>query len=192
MARLLDAVGPESLAVLDHDAYYYDLSHLTVAERAGQNFDHPDSLETSLLCTHLDELKAGRAIQKPIYDFTTHARTGETVRIEPRPVVLVEGILVLAEPELVDRLDLRVFVRADDDIRLVRRIRRDIAERGRSVENVLSQYERTVRPMYQKFVAPSMRHADVIVPRGGHNQPAIDVLIGYLKGVAEGHATPAG
>lgn len=181
MDRVLEAVGRENVSVLDHDAYYRDLSDLSLVERAAQNFDHPDSLETELLCRHLDALRDGRAIEKPVYDFTTHSRSNRTVTIEPKSVVLVEGILVLADKHLTERLDLRVFVRADDDIRLVRRIRRDISERGRSIESVLTQYESTVRPMYMKFVQPSMRNADLIIPRGGHNQAAIDVLIGYLR-----------
>lgn len=190
MERVLDAVGRDNVAVLDHDAYYRDLAHLSLVERAAQNFDHPDSLETELLCDHLDALREGQSIEKPVYDFTTHSRATESLTIAPRPVVLVEGILVLADPDLVKRLDLRVFVRADDDIRLVRRIRRDLAERGRSIESVLTQYESTVRPMYMKYVQPSMRHADLIVPRGGHNQAAIDVLIGYLKSLQPEHSTP--
>lgn len=190
MERVLDAVGRDNVAVLDHDAYYRDLAHLSLIERAAQNFDHPDSLETELLCDHLDALREGQSIEKPVYDFTTHSRATESLTIAPRPVVLVEGILVLADPDLVKRLDLRVFVRADDDIRLVRRIRRDLAERGRSIESVLTQYESTVRPMYMKYVQPSMRHADLIVPRGGHNQAAIDVLIGYLKSLQPEHSTP--
>ncbi|NNE71578.1 MAG: uridine kinase [Rhodothermales bacterium] len=187
MDRVLEAVGRDNVAVLDHDAYYRDLAHLTLVERAAQNFDHPESLETELLCEHLDSLRAGRTIQKPVYNFTTHSRADESVTVEPRPVVMVEGILVLADPDLVERLDLRVFVRADDDIRLVRRIRRDISERGRSIESVLTQYESTVRPMYMRFVQPSMRQADLIVPRGGHNHAAIDVLIGYLKSLLAEH-----
>lgn len=190
MERVLDAVGRDNVAVLDHDAYYRDLAQLSLVERAAQNFDHPDSLETELLCDHLDALRAGESIEKPVYDFTTHSRAIQSLTIAPRPVVLVEGILVLADPDLVKRLDLRVFVRADDDIRLVRRIRRDLAERGRSIESVLTQYESTVRPMYMKYVQPSMRHADLIVPRGGHNQAAIDVLIGYLKSLQPEHSTP--
>lgn len=190
MDRVLDAVGRDNVAVLDHDAYYRDLAHLSLVQRAAQNFDHPDSLETELLCDHLDALRVGESIEKPVYDFTTHSRATESLTIAPRPVVLVEGILVLADPDLVKRLDLRVFVRADDDIRLVRRIRRDLAERGRSIESVLTQYESTVRPMYMKYVQPSMRHADLIVPRGGHNQAAIDVLIGYLKSLQPERSTP--
>ncbi|MFT4604197.1 MAG: uridine kinase [Rhodothermales bacterium] len=181
MERVLEAVGRDNVSVLDHDAYYRDLSDLSLVERAAQNFDHPDSLETELLCRHLDALRDGRTIEKPVYDFTTHSRSDRTVTIEPKAVVLVEGILVLADKHLTERLDLRVFVKADDDIRLVRRIRRDISERGRSIESVLTQYETTVRPMYIKFVQPSMANADLIVPRGGHNQAAIDVLIGYLR-----------
>jgi uridine kinase len=181
MRRILDEVSESLVAVLDHDAYYRDFPGLTLEERTRQNFDHPRALETELLCAHLDALKEGKAIQKPVYDFGTHSRRPETVLVEPRPVVIVEGILVLADPDLVSRLDLCVFVRADDDIRLVRRIRRDVEERGRSVESVLTQYENTVRPMYLAFVEPSIRNAHVIIPRGGHNHMAIEVLVGFLR-----------
>ncbi len=179
--RVVAGCGADCVAILDHDAYYKNLSDLPLEERIAQNFDHPDALETSLLCQHLDRLKAGETIQKPVYDFTLHLRTDRTQPVEVRPVIIVEGILVLAYPELVDRLDLKIFVHADDDIRLSRRIRRDIVERGRSIDAVLTQYEHTVRPMYLEFVEPSIRNADIIVPRGGHNRLAIEVLVGHLK-----------
>jgi uridine kinase len=181
MRRVIEAVGAFNVAVLDHDRYYFDLKHLSAEERAKVNFDHPSSLETTLLCRHLDELIAGRAIEKPIYDFSRHTRTEETERVEPRPLIIVEGILVLAEPELVRRMDLRVFVDADDDIRLSRRIRRDIEERGRTLDSVLVQYETTVRPMHLAFVAPSRHEADLVIPRGGYNEIAIGVLASHLR-----------
>lgn len=181
MRRVIEAVGADNVSVLDHDRYYYDLRHLSVEERAQVNFDHPSSLETPLLCRHVDELLAGRAVEKPIYDFARHTRTSETERVEPRPLLIVEGILVLAEPDLVRRMDLRVFVDADDDIRLARRIRRDIGERGRTLESVLMQYETTVRPMHLAFVAPSRQAADLVIPRGGFNEIAISVLASHLQ-----------
>ncbi len=186
LQRILDRLGPGRVAILDHDRYYFDLAHLSQEERALVNFDHPASLETTLLCHHIDDLLEGRAVDKPVYDFTTHRRTERVERVEPRSLVVVEGILVLAEPELVRRMDLRVFVDADDDIRLARRIRRDVAERGRSVDSVLDQYEATVRPMHLQFVAPTRRIADLILPRGGHNEVAVAVLTTYLEGVLEG------
>jgi uridine kinase len=183
LERILERVGPERVAILDHDRYYFDLAHLSQEERARVNFDHPASLETTLLCRHIDDLLAGRAAQKPVYDFTTHRRTDRVEVVEPKPLIVVEGILVLAEPELVRRMDLRVYVDADDDVRLARRIRRDVAERGRSVESVLDQYEATVRPMHLEFVAPTRGKADIIIPRGGHNEVAVAVLTTYLEGV---------
>lgn len=183
LQRILERLGSDRVAILDHDRYYFDLAHLTQEERALVNFDHPASLETTLLCNHVDELVEGRSVEKPVYDFTTHRRTDQVERVDPHSLVVVEGILVLAEPELVRRMDLRVFVDADDDIRLARRIRRDVAERGRSVDSVLDQYEATVRPMHLQFVAPTRRIADLIVPRGGHNEVAVAVLTTYLEGV---------
>lgn len=185
LQRILDRLGAERVAILDHDRYYFDLAHLSQEERAKVNFDHPASLETTLLCRHVDELLEGRAVDKPVYDFTTHRRTERVERVEPRSLIVIEGILVLAEPELVRRMDLRVFVDADDDIRLARRIRRDVAERGRSVDSVLDQYEATVRPMHLQFVAPTRRIADLILPRGGHNEVAVAVLTTYLEGVLD-------
>ena len=185
LRRILDAFGREHIAVLDHDAYYRDLSHLPLEARARFNFDHPDALETELMRAHLDELLAGQVIEKPVYDFTTHNRSAETVLIRPRPVVIIEGILVLAEPLLRERMDIKLFVDADDDVRLIRRIRRDLIERGRTIESVLDQYERTVRPMHLEFVEPSKRQADVIIPRGGQNVVAIEMVLARIASLLQ-------
>jgi uridine kinase len=181
LRRIVEAFGPERIAMLDHDAYYRDLAHLSQEIRAGFNFDHPDALETELMVEHLDALLRGETIQKPTYDFVHHSRRDQTVEVAPRPVVIIEGILVLAEAALVERMDIKIFVDTDDDIRLVRRIRRDIEERGRSIHAVLDQYERTVRPMYLEFVEPSKRRADVIIPRGGHNRVGIEMLLARIQ-----------
>ena len=181
LRRIVEAFGPARIAMLDHDAYYRDLAHLSLEIRTGFNFDHPDALETELMVSQLDALLAGETIRKPTYDFVNHSRRAETVEVAPRPVMIVEGILVLAEPDLVRRMDIKIFVDTDDDIRLVRRIRRDIEERGRSIHAVLDQYEQTVRPMYIEFVEPSKRRADVILPRGGHNRVGIDMIMSRIQ-----------
>ena len=181
MRRVLDAFGPRRIALLDHDAYYRDLAHLPAEARARFNFDHPDALETGLMVEHLDRLLGGHAIEKPTYDFTTHGRRDETERIEPRPVIIVEGILVLAEPELRERMDIKLYVDAPADVRLMRRITRDLHERGRSIEAVLAQYQHSVRPMHLEFVEPSKRCADLIIPRGGQNQVAIDMVLARIQ-----------
>lgn len=179
--QILEQLGPSRIALLDHDAYYLDQSHLDRDQRARVNYDHPASLDTDLMVQHLDELLAGNPIQKPVFDFTDHTRSEETVQVDPRPVVMVEGILVLAEPSLRVRMDIKLYVDADDDIRLMRRIERDMNERGRSLESVMAQYKRTVRPMHLEFVEPSKRHADVIIPRGGKNQVAIDMVLARVQ-----------
>ncbi|NNF57768.1 MAG: uridine kinase [Rhodothermaceae bacterium] len=178
---ILERFGPDHIALLDHDAYYRDLSHLPLEDRARFNFDHPGALETGLMVHQLDDLLAGAPIDKPTYDFTEHRRREETVQVPPRPVVMVEGILVLAEPELRARMDIKLYVDAAADVRLMRRIERDIADRGRTLESVLAQYRRTVRPMHLEFVEPSKRHADVIIPRGGKNQVAIDMVLARVQ-----------
>mgnify|MGYP001192683331 FL=1 len=178
---ILEAVRPGRLAFLAQDSYYRDVAWANEAELLAHNFDHPDALDTPLLVAHLRELKAGRAVEVPVYDFVHHRRTGETVRVEPRPVVLVEGILLLAEPAIRSLLELKIFVDTDADVRLVRRLRRDMAERGRSVGDVLRQYEATVRPMHLEFVEPSKRWADVIVPEGGENRVAMEMVAARLK-----------
>ncbi len=178
-----EGVAPSTVAILHHDAYYRSFDHLDAEERAAVNFDHPDALETSLMVEHVDRLSAGEAVEMPVYDFHAHTRTERTVRVEPARILIVDGILILSEPELRDRMDIRIFVDTDSDVRLVRRLRRDLLERGRSVTSVLDQYERTVRPMHLEFVEPSRRHADVIIPEGGHNSVAVDMLVTKLGAV---------
>lgn len=180
LQRVVERFGPARIAVLDHDSYYRDLGHLPLDVRKAFNFDHPDALETDLMRAHLDALLRGEVVQKPIYDFNDHTREPETQPIGPRPVIIVEGILVLAEPLLLERMDIKIYVDTDDDIRLMRRVRRDMEERGRSITSILDQYERTVRPMHLEFVEPSKRRADIIVPRGGHNQVAIDMIMARI------------
>ena len=178
--KLMSALPAGRCSVIDHDAYYRDLAHLPLAARAETNFDHPASLESSLLAEHLHALRAGRAVDIPIYDFVTHTRRAETRRVEPAALVIVEGILVFVEPEVRNLLDIKIFVDTDADIRLMRRIRRDLEQRGRSFASVRDQYYATVRPMHLEFVEPSKRWADLIVPEGGDNHVALDVLLGGL------------
>lgn len=179
--RVMETFGSRRIALLDHDAYYLNLAHLPPDERARFNFDHPNALETDLMVRHLDALLAGEAVEKPTYDFAKHSRRVETETVQPRPVIVVEGILVLAEPALRERMDIKLYVDAPDDVRLMRRIERDIYERGRTIESVLEQYRRTVRPMHLEFVEPSKRHADVIIPRGGHNEVAIGMVLSRIR-----------
>lgn len=186
--RLTEALPRGSVALLQHDSYYRDRADLSYEQRCELNFDHPDSLETPLMVEHLQQLRAGKAARVPIYDFTTHRRLPDTQRLEPGAVVVVEGILVLADPDLRAMLDIKVFVDTDADIRVFRRIRRDIEQRGRSFESVRKQYYSTVRPMHLQFVEPSKRWADIILPEGGRNQVALDLLVARLHTViaAEG------
>lgn len=169
-----------SVAFIDVDAYYRDFSHLTLDERRSVNWDHPDALDTELLVDQLNALAAGLAIAKPVYDFVHHLRSPETVSISPADVVVVDGILLFAEERLRNLCDVKVFVEADADVRLIRRIRRDMSARGRPLEEILSQYLSTVRPMHLQFVEPSKRYADVIVPRGGHNAVAVEMIVAKI------------
>jgi uridine kinase len=168
------------VALVQHDAYYSHRPDLTYEERTRVNYDHPSSLETSLLVEHLAGLRRGMAVERPVYDFAEHLRSAETVRVEPARVVLVEGILVLAEPELRSELDLKIFVDTDPDLRLARRLQRDIEERGRTVDSVISQYFATVRPMHIEFVQPSMRYADIIIPEG-FNPAAVATVVELIR-----------
>lgn len=186
--RLTESLPRGSVALLQHDSYYRDRADLTYEQRCELNFDHPDSLETSLMVEHLQQLRAGKSARVPIYDFTTHRRRTETVRLEPGAVVVVEGILVLADPDLRQMFDIKVFVDTDADIRVFRRIRRDIEQRGRSFESVRKQYYSTVRPMHLQFVEPSKRWADIILPEGGRNQVALDLLVAKLHTVIAAEA----
>jgi uridine kinase len=179
---IYDRVGSDRIEWISHDSYYRNFEGLTPEQRHNINFDHPDALETELLVRHLDVLGKGSAIEVPVYDFTTHSRKlQETQRVEPRKVVIVEGILVLAEAELRKRIDIKLFVDTPPDIRFVRRLMRDITSRGRSVESVIEQYVTTVRPMHEEFVEPSKRHADLIIPEGGENLVAIDAIIARVE-----------
>lgn len=181
VARILEAVGADRIAVLRHDAYYHDLSHLPMAQRRAVNFDHPHALDDELFAAHLDALVRGEAVEAPTYDYATYTRLPRTERVESRPVIVVEGILLFADPALRDRMDIKVYVDTEPDLRLIRRLRRDLTERDRSVESVLAQYEATVRPMHLEFVEPTKRWADVIIPRGGRNDVAIDMVTARVE-----------
>jgi uridine kinase len=178
---ILERVGADNIAFLPHDAYYKDLSNLPRAQRELINFDHPDSLETILLIKHLESLKRWRAVDIPIYDFTTHRRTENTQHIDAQPVILVEGILIFADADLRQLFDVKIFVDTPADIRFIRRLQRDIIERSRTVESVIRQYESSVRPMHQEFVEPSKHHADVIIPEGGLNTVAMDMVVARIE-----------
>jgi uridine kinase len=178
---LAEAVGPDSCVLIEQDCYYRDLTHLDAVARAAINFDHPDAIELPLLVRQVDLLLGGRAIDKPRYDFERHLRASETDRVEPRPVLILEGILVLVDAELRERMDLKLFVDTAADLRVMRRIRRDIEQRGRTFEQIRKQYYATVRPMHRAFVEPSKEHADVIIPEGGHNRVALELILGRVR-----------
>ena len=181
-ASIVEQIGPDRVALIPHDAYYRHRPELSYEERTRVNYDHPDSLETELLLSHMEGLAAGRPIRQPLYDFSLHLRRPETVTVEPRPVVLIEGILILVEPELREIMDLRVFVDTDPDVRVLRRAERDMRERGRSFDSVVNQYLTTVRPMHLRFVEPSKRNADVIIPEG-YNRDAVGALVSTIREV---------
>lgn len=181
VARAIFDSLPMNAAFIDMDAYYLDLSHLTYQQRCEVNFDHPDAFDTGLLIDHLIELRAGRPVQKPTYDFSRHTRAAATVEIQPREVVVVDGILLFAEPGLRDLFDIKVYVDVEDDVRFIRRLQRDVTERGRTVDDVIRQYLTTVRPMHLEFVEPSRRHADVIIPQGGHNRVGVEMLLARVR-----------
>ena len=178
---ILDAVGRDRIASLAQDSYYRDVDWQSDEDLLNYNFDHPQALDSELLVAHLRSLKAGEAIEVPVYDFVTHRRTAETVRVKAKPVILLEGILLFVEPQLRQLLDFKIFVDTDSDVRLIRRIRRDIRERGRTLEDVMRQYLETVRPMHLEFVEPSKRWADIIVPEGGENRVALGMVIARLE-----------
>ena len=178
---IVESLPTQHVTAIEHDAYYRDLRHLPYEERARINFDHPDSLDNDLFCAHLDELRAGRGVDRPQYDFATHLRDPRSVRLEPSPIVVVEGILVLALPAIRERLDVKLFVDTDPDIRLMRRVRRDIEQRGRTFAQIRQQYYESVRPMHLAFVEPSKRFADVIIPEGGQNRVARDMILSHLQ-----------
>ncbi len=178
--KLYNAFKDDSV-LITHDSYYKNHTELSLEERAGMNFDHPDSLETDLLIQHLKDLKAGKAIKQPQYDFTTHLRKDEHIDVKPVRAIIVEGILIFTEPKLRELMDLKIFVDTDTDVCLLRRIKRDVEKRGRTLSSVLDQYQNTVKPMYHEFVENSKRYADIIIPEGGHNDVANKVIMARIK-----------
>ncbi len=178
---ILERVGENHIAYLPHDAYYRDLGDLPYDQKAALNFDHPNSLETELMIEHIKALKKGQSVNIPVYDFSIHSRTKKTIKVDPHPVVVVEGILLFADKELRELLDIRIFVDTDPDIRFIRRLQRDITERGRTTEMVIQQYLSTVRPMHLEFVESSKRYANVIIPEGGLNHVAMDMVIARIE-----------
>ncbi len=178
--NLVDRFG-DKVCIVHHDNYYRAHDDLTYEERARLNYDEPEAFETEMMVEHLRLLKQGRSIHCPVYDFTVHNRSGETMLIEPRPVILVEGILIFAEPSLTELMDMKVFVDTDADVRLARRVLRDTEERGRTVRSVVDQWQATVKPMHEKYVEPSKKNADIIVPEGGRNKVALDLIIGHIQ-----------
>ena len=178
---IVDAVRAERVVLIEQDSYYRNLADMPLDERHQANFDHPDSIDSDMLVNHLIRLKQGLNVEMPLYDFVTHTRSERIEIIEPRPVVIIEGILIFAEPRVLDLLDVRVFVDTPDDIRLMRRLRRDINERGRTFERTMEQYERTIRPMHFEFVEPSKRHADIIIPEGAQTGVSVEFLCGLVR-----------
>jgi uridine kinase len=184
--RIAVSVGIEHVVVLEHDRYYRDRADLRLEERAALNYDHPDALETDLMVSHLAALRRGDAVELPIYDFARYARGAATQTVTPRRVIIVEGILILTDAALRELMDIKLFVDTDSDTRFIRRLRRDVADRGRSMESVIEQYLTTVKPMHLEFVEPSKRYADLIIPVGGHNTVAIDMMLGLIRGLTSG------
>jgi uridine kinase len=183
---VLGAVGASQIAYLPHDAYYRDMGHLTFEDRSRLNYDHPESLETELMVQHVQQLLGGRPVQTPVYDFMNHRRTAATNLVEPAPIILLDGILIFTHRELRDLMDIKIFVDTDADVRFIRRMQRDMEERGRSLESIVTQYLETVRLMHLEFVEPSKRYADVIIPHGGLNRVAMDMVVSRLMALLQG------
>lgn len=181
--RIMESVGDDAVTRLEHDRYYHDHGELRLEERAALNYDHPDSLDTELLVAHLKALRAGQGVEVPVYDFARYSRRAVTEPVTPRRAIIVEGILIFTDAALREQMDVKVFVDTDADTRFIRRLRRDVAERGRTMDSVIDQYLATVKPMHLEFVEPSKRYADVIIPQGGHNVVAIDMLLTLVRGL---------
>jgi uridine kinase len=179
--RILEDVSADNIIYLQQDSYYRNLGDLPLELRHRINFDHPDALDNDLFGNHIKALRAGEAIEMPVYNFATHMRRAETIHLDPKPILIIEGILIFVEPALRELMDIKIFVETDDDLRFIRRLQRDVNERGRSVESVINQYLETVRPMHHQFVEPSKRYADVIIPEGGHNSVGIDLIAGKIR-----------
>lgn len=178
---IVNELGSEQVVVISEDSYYKDRSHLSLHERETINYDHPEALDHTLLCQHLDQLQSGATVQVPVYDFTQHTRSTQTRPTGPHAIIVLEGILLFTDPELRKRMDILIFMDTPLDVCLIRRMRRDMMERGRSLDSILEQYEQTVRPMYWQFIEPSKRYADIIVPRGGENRIAIDLIKAKMR-----------
>ncbi|HKO99814.1 MAG TPA: uridine kinase [Pyrinomonadaceae bacterium] len=190
--RILETVESSEVVFIQQDSYYRNLKDLPLDYRQVANFDHPDAIDNDLLVNHIRKLKAGECVELPIYDFRTHTRSNETQQVTPKPIVIVEGILIFADPRLLEQFDIKVFVDTPDDIRFIRRLQRDIDERGRTLESVIEQYVVTVRPMHIQFVEPSKRYADVIIPEGGYNLVSIDLISGKIRERLANALTSAG
>jgi len=183
--RIVESVGTDEVAVLDHDRYYRDRPNLRFEDRAALNYDHPDELETALMVEHVTALRAGQPIEAPLYDFARYQRRPATESITPRRAIIVEGILVFSDQSMRDLMDVKVFVDTDSDTRFIRRLQRDVAERGRTMASVIEQYLKTVKPMHLEFVEPTKRYADIILPQGGHNTVAIDMLLTLIRSLVQ-------
>lgn len=183
--KLVELIKEENVAVIEEDSYYKDQSNISFEERVKTNYDHPFAFDNKLLIEHLKDLKTGKSIEKPLYDFELHNRKKETLLVEAKEVVILEGILILSEEEIRDLLDIKVFVDTDSDVRIIRRILRDIKERGRSLDSVIYQYMKTVRPAHLQFIEPSKKYADIIIPEGGYNDVAIDLIYQKIKSIIE-------
>jgi uridine kinase len=184
--KIIASVGSQNVVYLQQDSYYRNLGDMPLDLRHKVNFDHPDAFDTDLLVNHLEALGAGESIDQPVYDYASFSRKPETIQVAPRPVIIIEGLLVLVSTHLRALMDLKIFVDADADIRFIRRLDRDVHERGRSVDSIISQYQTTVRPMHLQFVEPSKRYADIIIPEGGHNEVGIDLITGKIKSILAG------
>ena len=181
--EIVRRVGRDRIVIVNQDRYYQDLAHLDDHRRSHHNFDHPNAIEEALLEKHIALLKAGEAAPLPVYDFARHVRLAATEWVDPQPVILVEGILILADQALRELMDIKVFVDADSDVRVIRRLERDVSQRGRTLESVVRQYLKSVRPMHLEFVEPSKRYADIIIPKGGYNDVAVDMLITKIESI---------
>ncbi len=181
--KIIEEFGDVSLAYIPQDAYYKDQSHLTMDERVLTNYDHPLAFDNDLLSDHIRQLLDGQSVQMPVYDFTQHNRAEETIRLEPKEVIIIEGILIFSDKELRDLMDIKVFVDTDDDIRIIRRIKRDMAERGRSLDSIIDMYTSIVKPMHEQFIEPTKKFADIIIPEGGSNNVAIDLMTTKIRSI---------
>jgi uridine kinase len=181
--KIIEEFGDVSLAYIPQDAYYKDQSHLTMDERALTNYDHPLAFDNDLLSEHIRQLLEGQVVQMPVYDFTQHNRAEETISVEPKEVIIIEGILIFSDKELRDLMDIKVFVDTDDDIRIIRRIKRDMAERGRSLDSIIDMYTSVVKPMHEQFIEPTKKFADIIIPEGGSNNVAIDLMTTKIRSI---------